>query len=108
MSISQKLTLENALFARAAALDVPLYARAGRLFCAAPEPLLRHWTRLYNACFASCNQRLLAEEAAHSRAFYAQEARAFEVDRKINPPWPAARLRRLKQKMVDNYKINML
>lgn len=59
---SQKLYLENRIFARAAALGARVDARGGRLTCVHPDAELTACLCAYNVFFAAANARLLPRE----------------------------------------------
>lgn len=70
MNHSAKIDLENGIFAHAALLEIPVYARAGELFCAAPDARLQAMLCVYNTFFSEDNRRLCAEDAAEWRRWW--------------------------------------
>lgn len=62
MSDSAKIDLENGIFRLAAYTGVPVRARRGSLFCAAPHARLQAMLAVYNAFFARENSRLFLQE----------------------------------------------
>lgn len=63
-----KLTLENLIFAHAARLESPVWARGGRLVAPEKKPLLRALVRVYNRFFARKNARFLRGDTPNLRA----------------------------------------
>lgn len=63
-----KLTLENLIFAHAAHLESPIWARGGRLVVPEKKPLLRALVRVYNRFFARENARFLRGDVPNFRA----------------------------------------
>lgn len=57
MSCSQKISLENAIFARADQLQMAVHARAGRLVSHAKDAYLQALLRAYNAFFYQENRQ---------------------------------------------------
>ena len=62
-----KLTLENLIFAHAARLESPVWARRGRLYAPEKKPLLRALIRVYNRFFARENARFLRGDVGENR-----------------------------------------
>jgi len=79
MTYSQKIDLENGIFARAGRMGACVEARAGELLCADPDVCLQVMISVYNAFFAKENRALCGDEgeewACFWRAFWRREIR---------------------------------